>query len=334
MKKSVKILIIVLILIIVGLATFIVVDKVINNKKEDVAEINSVVDNAGQKDESDNEQNKISESENKVNSNNKTNDSTSNFDIEKIDISIENKLLIAHYLEDFENVNELTTEDMLNAISRGLNYDWIKLESIVENDRAYSEKQIKSVVYSVFGVELKENKSVVGLEYKNGNYRLTQGDGDPIPVLYNLTTDVAAGTVYCKYEIYKVGNIGIYSSGKKYQVIVANDVLKSKETIENNGEGEYSYTENIDSSDFIKTWDSPIGSQITIYENGTFLKDNYTASSEIKGTYKIDGASIEFTTEDGKKWNGQMVMEGSGNNVLTITIDEEILLFWDPLAED
>ena len=45
-------------------------------------------------------------------------------------------------------------------------------------------------------------------------------------------------------------------------------------------------------------------SEIHLYEDGTFVKDNYTSSSEIKGTYTVDSNIITFTTENNEKWNG------------------------------
>lgn len=85
----------------------------------------------------------------------------------------------------------------------------------------------------------------------------------------------------------------------------------------------------INEKDFINTWETVSkDTEIKLYENGTFVKDNYTTASKIKGTYKIKDNYIEFTTDDGKKWNGIMLIQ-SGEFVLNINIDGKEINLYD-----
>ena len=81
--------------------------------------------------------------------------------------------------------------------------------------------------------------------------------------------------------------------------------------------------------DFAKVWETdPEDTEIQLLENGRFVTDHYTKSSEIKGTYKIDNNTIELTTEQGKKWNGLMLIE-QGEFVLSINMDGKEFKFYD-----
>ena len=84
-----------------------------------------------------------------------------------------------------------------------------------------------------------------------------------------------------------------------------------------------------DIEDFAKKWETdPEDTEIQLLENGTFVTDHYTRASEIKGTYKIDNNVIELTTEQGKKWNGLMLIE-YGEFVLSINMDGKEVKFYD-----
>ena len=86
----------------------------------------------------------------------------------------------------------------------------------------------------------------------------------------------------------------------------------------------------VKNSDYYKLWSNESDmTQIQINEDGTYLFDHYTASSEVKGTYKINGTNIIFTDENGTEWNGTMRIEGAGNFVLKISKNGEKVTLYD-----
>lgn len=309
MKKSVKILMIVLILIIVGLVTFIVVDKVLNNKKENNTEVtieenettNEILSAENESDEVNNESSNENSNSTKQNTISNSNNTTST-----------------------ENTSNQLIKN--GQYSRNSPVGWI----VISNSTTSS-----------FDFELHVTTAQPD-NYLSGNMNLGE---------------IGSGKAYkVKENVYKYEHIDEYTNEKHYLTFTfAENTVKIEESEgfseSHNGYGasfigtyvygidEIGYIilndQDVKSNYFIKTWNSSVSdSQIAIYEDGTFVKDNYTASSEIKGTYKIDGVNIEFTTENGEKWNAQMVMEQSGNYVLKGTIDGVYQYFSDPLAED
>ena len=86
----------------------------------------------------------------------------------------------------------------------------------------------------------------------------------------------------------------------------------------------------VKNSDYYKLWSNESDmTQIQINEDGTYLFDHYTASSEVKGTYKINGTNIIFTDENGTEWNGTMRREEAGNFALKISKNGEKVTLYD-----
>ncbi|MBO5349101.1 MAG: hypothetical protein J6A89_04715 [Clostridia bacterium] len=85
------------------------------------------------------------------------------------------------------------------------------------------------------------------------------------------------------------------------------------------------------SKDFVGTWESSEEdmTELKIYEDGTFLMDHYTVSSEIKGTYTVSDTNIEFTNEDGGKWTGEMLAQnGIDHLVINASLEGKEIKLW------
>ena len=80
---------------------------------------------------------------------------------------------------------------------------------------------------------------------------------------------------------------------------------------------------------FLKNWETEQQTtEIKLLENGTFIMDNYTISSEVKGTYTLSQNYIDFKTESGKTFKGIMLIE-NGEHFLSVTIDGHELKLYD-----
>ena len=116
---------------------------------------------------------------------------------------------------------------------------------------------------------------------------------------------------------------------EKVENITKENTTSKKETTENKKTEPEKDNTFIKKSDYVKTWETdPNDSEIHLYEDGTFVKDNYTSSSEIKGTYTVDSNIITFTTENNEKWNGTFNLK-SDKYVLNININGNKLSFYD-----
>ena len=75
----------------------------------------------------------------------------------------------------------------------------------------------------------------------------------------------------------------------------------------------------VNKSKFIDLWENSVdGIELAINNDGTFCIDHYTKASEVRGTYKIEGTKIFFTNTDGKKWEGEILMQQAGNPTISI----------------
>ena len=235
MKKSVKILIIVLCIAVLGLGGYIVFDK-INEKNDQSSSSNASQDNnASKKSEKEEGTNTLNSGDKNVSKE----QSNNNSEIKKLNISNENKLKILCYApsKTFDSVDELSAEDMVYLVYAGLNNDWINIQhgNIEEGlGFAYSESDVKSAVYTIFGVKLNENPSTVGVDYKDGYYYMSFASGDAIPTPVNVESEAAAGTAYYTHDVISYGNVGIYYSGEKYTVgIDSEGFVKSRKLVSN-----------------------------------------------------------------------------------------------------
>ena len=216
MKKSIKILVFIVSCVVVGLVSFFVCDKVINNQGTEKS--NTVA-------------------ENKVSNGNK-NETSGN--VEKINITNEDKLRILGYTPNFNSVEDLSTRDMVHTALVGIYRDWVPRIEVDEDgyvqdlESPYPESYIKNIVYSVFGVEINDYKTDEEdyITYKDGYFYCQWGDGDPIPEPINIVNDNKDGNTYYTYDVMYEGNIGIYYKGEKYEVCIDKDgFVRSKKSI-------------------------------------------------------------------------------------------------------
>lgn len=172
MKKSVKILIIVLILIIVGLATFIVVDKVINKNNSEVSKNEIVIANeeSGNTEENKNTEENAVENEVEINNvvnntnttsnnttkNNTTNESTTNAveDFNEKDLEIMGIKLyeggqgVSHVLGELKSTNRYYTEEATGNNIAELSYDSIGLIATVASNENDPDGSVIEISYN------------------------------------------------------------------------------------------------------------------------------------------------------------------------------------------
>jgi len=218
MKKFVKVFIIIVLCVILGGVGFFVGDKVMKNRGNNS---NNVVAESG-KNSSDAEVKNVSGN------------------VEKIDITNEDKLRILGYASDFKSVDELTTGDMIHLAFIGIHRDWVPRMEIAEDSYVenmgvpYPESYIKNIIYSVFGVEIKDHTLNDGeyIQYKDGYYYYQWGDGDPIPEPINIESNNNGENTYYTYDVIYEGNAGVYYKGEKNEVCMDKDgAVKSKKSI-------------------------------------------------------------------------------------------------------
>lgn len=151
--------------------------------------------------------------------------------VDEFEITQENQIYSSIILNEFENGKSLTTEQYLTVVCNALANGYVTIENNESN--IYTDTQINSIVYNIFGVELKENKSVNGLNYENGVYKLEKQPDDYIYEMKNSQYDVAAGTAYLEFELYKEKAsgeeeyIGIYSAKITQNTVNGNMYIQS-----------------------------------------------------------------------------------------------------------
>lgn len=133
----------------------------------------------------------------------------------ELNMSLENKALSVIVLDVFEDGNNLSPEQYLNVVYNALISGYVTFEGKTNNFE-YTEAEINSIVYNIFGVELAENKSINGLKYENGTYILEPTNEDSILVIKNLERDVAAGTAYIEFDLYKENSFMNHEYKGKY----------------------------------------------------------------------------------------------------------------------
>lgn len=137
---------------------------------------------------------------NEINTNNKR--------IKEISLSDDEILNILIDVEPFDGVEELSDDKKIAIVYNALNENKIKEYKSRGNNQAYAEyeeSEINGIIYSLFGVKLLENKSYGSVFiYKDGKYVLEHSDrGEELLVAQNVERDVAAGTVYINYDLYR-----------------------------------------------------------------------------------------------------------------------------------
>lgn len=124
-------------------------------------------------------------------------------DVDVLNMTEKEKLYGALILETFENGKNLTTEQYLKVAYNAINQKYVKI-SKETNSNTYTEEEINNIVYTIFGVELSENKSIQGLKYENGTYQYVSNNTEKynVPIIEKLEEGAAAGTIYAEFELY------------------------------------------------------------------------------------------------------------------------------------
>ena len=210
MSKSVKYIMIFLCLVNVGLIAYIVADKIADRERSNVVNTVNTMQNMGNGVGVENVVNTSINNE-VTNSTNNSTEKNKNKEMKKITISNEEILDILLDTEPFDDVSNLSVDRKLEIVYHALNEGKIAAYKSRNNGSAsveYTEGEINGVIYSLFGVELEQNKSYgESLIYSDGKYTLKHSDrGSVTPVAKNIQSDVAAGTSYTEYDLYNVEN--------------------------------------------------------------------------------------------------------------------------------
>lgn len=240
MKKSSKILILVVsIVCIIGVSIFFIFkDKIIKGKENNQVENKIEINKNNIVNESNNlinntvnniTNNKINNVNKNTTSNTTKNETSSDTKtVNEIEISLENKILCVAQLQDFNDGKKLTTDQYLNAAYTAINRGYVNLN---KTNNTYTVDEINSIIYTLFGRKLSENKSIAGLKYKNGVYEFDGADGDAVPVAKNIEEDVAAGTVYVNYDLYYASDNNDDEYKGKYFISLGKNTENGKEYI-------------------------------------------------------------------------------------------------------
>ena len=151
--------------------------------------------------------------------------------IEQVNLSDENKLNILGYSYNFNSVEEISSGDMIRLAFHAIHKGWVPVRDTEKSDYVedlgfpYSESYIKGIIYSLFGVEIKDNTPNVGegITYNEGKFYFEWGDGDPVPQAINIQKENKDGITCYTYDVIYDGNVGIGYSGEKYEVGIDNN---------------------------------------------------------------------------------------------------------------
>ncbi len=196
-KKVIVLIIIVLIAIGIGYS--------IPKKNQEQTDENEAVQTAEQANETDQQvEQPKGQTEEKT-----ENDKEKPADIVRVEISTENQIYAAAILNNFENGKNLTTDQYLEVVYNAICNGYIKIDSVKEKNEI-SKEQVNNIVYTMFGTELNENKSIDGMKYDNGMYKISPKKAGYVYMTENISRDSAAGTSYTEFDLYKE-----YASGQE-----------------------------------------------------------------------------------------------------------------------
>lgn len=153
-------------------------------------------------------------------------------DIFNIEISLENQIYSVAVLDSFENGKKLTTDQYLKVIYNGICNGYIKIDDVKEKNEI-SEEQANNIVYTIFGAELNEKKSIDGMKYDNGTYKITPKRAEYVYMIENISRDSAAGTSYTEFDLYKElvsgeeQYIGKYTMSNVQNTVTGESYIKS-----------------------------------------------------------------------------------------------------------
>lgn len=226
-NKSDKYIIVLLVLIIIGIFVFIGVKLGwFNNGVSDnnLADVSNNIKNSVEINNNNTNENVLL---NNIDSNTENEQNSEDDEKSEKVYELSDKAILDILLEmnTFESAEELSNDKYLAIVYNALNKDYIdEFKSRHDDSKktaVYTAKEINSVLYSILGVNLKENKSYGDLlKYKDGKYTLkfTNSDSSNL-VAKNIENDVAAGTLYIEYDLYSKENgneklKGHYAIGK------------------------------------------------------------------------------------------------------------------------
>ena len=150
--------------------------------------------------------------------------------INTIEISTENQIYAIATLGSFENGKELTVNQYLEVVYNGICNGYIKIGEVKEKNEI-SEEQVNNIVYSIFGIELNENKSIEGMEYRDGVYKIYPQRLDYIYMIENISRDSAAGSSYIEFDLYKELASGQEQYMGRYTLVTVNNTITGESYI-------------------------------------------------------------------------------------------------------
>lgn len=167
-----------------------------------------------------------------------------------------------------------------------------------------------------------------------------QGRGLPIPLAIIIMIAVLIIGIGGGYLLSKNSDIFKNDKTSTSNTENTNNENQSNETSKKQKEettDDYKYDENgfiilenfSETSNFFGRWEAEDNSTEIIigYEN-VFMMDHYTKASEVLGTCKIKNDKIEFASENGQKWNGQLMGQKDKDTfVLKVKIDGKDVIF-------
>ena len=141
--------------------------------------------------------------------------------VDVLNMTEEEKLYSALILETFENGKNLTTEQYLKVVYNAIDQKYVKISKETSSN-TYTEEEINNIIYTIFGVELSENKSIQGLKYENGTYQYVSNSTEEynIPIIEKLEEGAAAGTIYSEFELYYEDMNGNKNYKGKYKAAI------------------------------------------------------------------------------------------------------------------
>jgi len=200
MRGKIKTIVIIISIIIVAFGAYRLIDYV-GYKKWKVAEDNTTSSTQ-------NIDNNMTNTTNEI-----ENEKKESHEIKRITLSDEEIIDILIGAVPFESGVDLSTDKKLEIVYNALNAGKISefKDRKGENNKVeYTVEEVNGIVYSLFGVSLKENKSYGDAFVYDGEKYVLQlnNEKDNDLVAKNIEYDVAAGTAYINYDLYQKSNSG------------------------------------------------------------------------------------------------------------------------------
>lgn len=128
--------------------------------------------------------------------------------IKKMDIDDNALVEIFKYEEPFSNGQSLDNQRYLQIVYNAINEGYIIFDEDRRPDSGkskvkYTENEINSIIYTIFGVTLSKNENFGSvMEYKDGVYTIEFSDRGTIATeATNIESDAAAGTHFITFDV-------------------------------------------------------------------------------------------------------------------------------------